>query len=252
MINIEELINDEVETYNESIGHLKYYDCDLCKNRGYIAKKIYVGNMPYKVLTECSCMSKRNALKEKQNSKLSEILLYNTFDNYKTKEKWQSNIKKLALNFVSDDKIKFFYIGGNVGVGKTHICLAIINELFDKNKKCKMFFWNDITTLIKQNKFNQENYDRIMGEIINAEILFIDDFLKITPDKDDFDIAFKIINARYNLSQMRNIKTIISSEYGFMRLLNLDEALASRIYQYCDKGSYFVSIESNEIKNQRF
>lgn len=67
-----------------------------------------------------------------------------------------------------------------------------------------------------------------MKEVSNCEILYIDDFLKIKDSKlldRNYDIAFEIINNRYNSRKI----TIISSEKMLGDVERNDIALSGRI-----------------------
>ena len=63
-------------------------------------------------------------------------------------------------------------------------------------------------------------------------MLYIDDFLKCgkneVPTKADTDVALEILMARYNQPDKL---TVISTERSISELLELDEALGSRIYE---------------------
>lgn len=81
-------------------------------------------------------------------------------------------------------------------------------------------------------------------------MLFIDDFFKDdNPTKADIQNAFEIINARYT-----NNKTItlISSERTVDELKQIDEAIASRIFEMADFGEYAISVGRQQERNYRF
>ena len=59
-------------------------------------------------------------------------------------------------------------------------------------------------------------------------------------------LAFEIINYRY----IKNLPTIISSEWRIRELDTIDEAIASRIYEKC--VSYIITIQPGKEKNRRY
>ena len=81
-------------------------------------------------------------------------------------------------------------------------------------------------------------------------MLYVDDFLKTRngalPTDGDINLAFEIINARYN---NRALRTIFSGERGLNEIMELDEAMGSRIYQRC--GKYKLKIGWGEGRNYR-
>ena len=81
-------------------------------------------------------------------------------------------------------------------------------------------------------------------------MLYIDDFFKVKrgeqPTAADVNIAFEIINFRYN--DFDKI-TVFSSEISTGDILKIDEALGSRIISRCGRFNQFVGY--NIDKNYR-
>ena len=71
-------------------------------------------------------------------------------------------------------------------------------------------------------------------------------FRSKSPSTADINIAFEILNARY---QDKDLITIISSEKVIKELLTIDEAIGSRIYEMT--GDYCVQLNNNERMNMR-
>ena len=66
------------------------------------------------------------------------------------------------------------------------------------------------------------------------------------PTSADINIAFEILNARY---QDPTKITILSSERIIRELMSIDEAIASRIYQMSQ--GFYLEIKPNPRMNQR-
>ena len=66
------------------------------------------------------------------------------------------------------------------------------------------------------------------------------------PTQADVNLAFEIINYRYNDPQLI---TVISCERDVTELLDIDEAVGSRIYQRTKK--YNISVSADNKKNYR-
>lgn len=238
-------IDEVVEYYNNESGDLVGYNCPKCQNRGFFAKKNENYDLYY---VECSCMNKRKAIQAKQTSAVADLLAKYNFDNFTCKEEWQTDMLTKAKEF-TEDNARVFFIGGQVGAGKTRLCISLLNALIDKG--CYEFetaLWSDITKTLKANNFNETRYNNIMCKLVNVPVLYIDDFFKITPTQKDIEIAFDIINSRYNRN--KNI-TIISSELNGKQLNEIDEAICSRLYEYA-KHKYFISLAYNAKRNQRY
>ena len=110
--------------------------------------------------------------------------------------------------------------------------------------------WTEEATKLKALKTDDENYAREINQWKTAEVLYIDDFLKTRngalPTDGDINLAFEIINARYN---NRALRTIFSGERGLNEIMELDEAMGSRISPRC--GKYKLKIGWGEGRNYR-
>lgn len=156
---------------------------------------------------------------------MSDMLERYTFDAYQTPDADRHRIKSLAQRFTENDK-GWFYICGQSGSGKTHICTAICNRLIDKGSNVYYMRWRDESRQIKA--MITENVDDFLDRLKKVSVLYIDDFFKGGVSDADLRLAFEIINARYNDSRLR---TIFSSELMLRDIMQKDEALGSRIYE---------------------
>lgn len=250
---IEEIDNIEqmqADSYNASEGDLNKadgYNCPLCKNKGFIAK---VNENCVQVYTHCKCKRIRDALRRAKNSGLGNILSDFTFDKFEITEKWQKHIKDTALEFCKDSNAKWFYIGGQVGSGKSHICTAIAGFYIKEGYDVRYMIWNDESKKLKALITDAHEYERLINQYKNVDVLYIDDFLKVrngeAPTTADINLAFEIINNR--LLDGNKI-TIISSEKPLKDILDYDEATMSRIHQ--KTGKYQITIQKDRSKNYR-
>lgn len=238
----------KVDSYNNSIGHLNEidgYDCQICKNRGFIS---YLDENNYEVHKYCECHKTRNMLNEAKKSGLGNILTKYTFDKFEALEDWQINLKNKAKAFCSDDMAKWFFVGGQVGSGKTHICTAICDYYIKAGKLVNYMLWAEVSKKLKAIA-NDKSYQDLINKYKEVEVLYIDDFFKTkqgeTPTNADLNIAFELINHRLINDRM----TIISSEKTLDEMIDYDEATMSRIFQ--SSGIYNINIKKDLKKNYR-
>lgn len=254
-----ELTRDEyeqkqVDFYNGSEGNLADidgYNCTLCHNKGDIQ---YIKN-GYVYTKSCSCMDTRKAISNMKKSGLENIIRDYTFDRFEAKEDWQKDMKDKAHAYLKDEEHNWFFIGGNPGAGKTHICTAISREFLLKGEKVKYMLWKEESTLLKAVINEPEVYTSRIEKLKQVDILYIDDFLKplkskegnITPPTTaDVNLAFEILDYRKNA----NLRTIISSERFIGEIIGIDEATGSRILEKT-KNKYFINIKRDKSRNHR-
>lgn len=244
------------DVFNQREGDLNKVDgfnCKACKNRGGFMRLTENGNP---VFRKCTCANTREMIKNLKDSGLADYIKKYTFDKYKATELWQKEIKKTATDFVKDAENKWFFIGGQSGVGKTHICTAITAEFLKQGKKAHYMLWRDEITELKTSITDVVFYKKTMHKLKTVEVLYIDDFLKNGKEKDgslqkpspaEINIIFEILNSRYN---SLNLFTIISSERLLSEIKNIDWAVGRRIEERCGK-KYVCEIKPDKSKTYR-
>lgn len=246
------------EAYNMSKGDLNKtdgHDCPDCLNKGYISfvREIDRGeatNDFCEALIKCHCWPIRASIMRFKRSGLENVMSRYTFDRFETSEPWQKHIKDTALRFI-DEHGKVFFIGGNSGSGKTHVCTAITVELMNRGKAAYYMLWQDEIIKLKACVLDSDEYQHLMTRLKEIEVLYIDDFLKPVGNQDkpstaDARIAYELINYRYNNGKLI---TVISSERLIGEILNIDEAIGGRIVEYA--GEYMINIKRDRSRNYR-
>ena len=251
---VKKVMLSQTESFNRSQGYMDREDgisCDKCKNKGYI--EIVAQNKQfgyyYQTYTECECMKARKSWRRIQRSGLAGYLTEMTLDRFEVSSPWQRSIKNKALAFLAGEGGYWFYVGGQVGSGKSHVCTAVCGEMLKKGRAVQYMKWAEESVELKS-KVNDENYATLLGSYKTADVLYIDDFFKVprggaTPSAADIKLAYQIIDYRY----CNKLTTIISSEWLDDELFDFDEAVASRIFQMA-KGST-VLIGRSKDRNYR-
>lgn len=202
------------------------YYCKACNDSGILNGKLcpcHLELLQKISISEYSCSS---------------ILALSTFDTFDLK--YYSTIKDEELGFspreymtVSLEIIKnyvnnfhknansFFFLGGP-GLGKTHLSLAIMNEVMKKGFNVFYDSADNILKEMERERFSKKSLEGIEEEIDNADLLIIDDL------GSEYKTAFSE-TAVYNLinnSILKSKPMIISSS---LSLKQLEERYGQRV-----------------------
>lgn len=219
----------------------------MCRDLEYVEVTGEDG-IPY--MRECECRAKKHSLKRLEESGLKESIEKYTFDNYNAYAPWVENVKDQAMKYVEDHDGKWLFLGGQVGAGKTHLCTAVVGELIRQGMDARYLMWRDDVVKIKALVTKDEEYRAVIEPLKTVKVLYIDDLFKTdkgrNPTSGDINIAFELLNYRYVNS---NLITIISSERNIDQIIDVDEAVGSRIYERT-RGNC-VCIDSKPGRNYR-
>lgn len=240
----------ELKTMNETEGRLTGHDCPICKNKGVI----FALSDGYIVSRNCECMKIRDSRARLRASGLESIMNEYRFDRYEASDRWQKDFKKRAIEFIKDHERKWFFAGGQSGAGKTHICTAIASQFLKQGLSTRYMLWRDESVKIKSSANESSEYGPMVNPLKTVKVLYIDDLFKTGKDEygntklptpADINIAFEILNYRYNNDGI----TIISSERTIEELIDIDEAIGSRIRQRSKE--YCFNFNRDRNKNYR-
>lgn len=237
----------EADRYNASGGSLTGYNCKLCNNRGDFA----VASGEYVTCRPCKCLKARKAIENLHRSGLAKVIDRYTFKNFDTTTSEAGQMKKMALEYLKSgvDGKAWLFMGGQVGIGKTHICTAVCGELLRKAHEVVYMLWKDESRRLKMS-IGADDYDEELERFKRCEVLYIDDLLKPVSKEQshtnaDISLLFEIINSRY----ANRLLTIISSERTIYEIMQIDEAIGSRIYEQA-KG-FTLHLAKGAGKNRR-
>lgn len=240
-ISFEQEEISRVDDYNRAEGDLTGYDCKTCKNKGYIA--VLRGGAFS--LMECRCMKARRSEARLKRSGINPAY---TLQSFEQAQSWQHILLGSAWEYVWR-KAGWFFAGGQVGCGKTHICTGIVRELIKQGREARYMLWRDESTAIKATVKYPEEYAALVEPLKTVDVLYIDDFLKTNsgqPTTADFNLAFEILNARYNRAELI---TVVSSEFYLDEIVEMDEAVGSRIFERAKGFTHNIGRDRN--KNYR-
>lgn len=202
------------------------YKCSKCKD----SEILY--NPETNSARECECVIPKRYQRMLERSGISEAFQQKTFDNFETKGKpIINNAKEIAMKYVKNfstltDRNSLLMMGAP-GSGKTHLCIAVANQLIKNGIGVLYMPYREVMPKLKQTVTDEESYQKELNRYKSAPVLFIDDMYKGSVTKSDLNISFEIINHRY----LKRLPIIVSTEFLTSNLLDFDEATGSRIIE---------------------
>src|SRR2546427_3894886 len=153
---------------------------------------------------------------------------------------------KIEAQKILDDFLKIDGRGllftGAVGVGKTHLAVALLHELIERYQVRGLFY--QFGALLRQiqdsyNPVSQTSELKVLEPVFEADVLVLDELGASKPTDWVRDTMMQIINTRYNDKRV----TIFTTNYSDSRKRDEDSAeiledrvgvaLRSRLYEMC-------------------
>ncbi|MDQ4709378.1 ATP-binding protein [Bacillus subtilis] len=225
------------------------YECPKCKDQlGYIEDRD-----GYEVWVRCKCIERRRIRKLMNSSDITAEFEKLKFKNFTTEGKPAvvKDAYDTAVEYYKDfDSIQgtrsnSIALLGQPGSGKTHLLTAISNKLIKSKNIAVQYFpyvegFNDL----------KDDFDKLeekLNRMKEIEVLFIDDLFKPMngkPRATDWQVeqTYSVINYRY----LNHKPVLISSELDIEKLVEIDEALGTRIYEMC--ADYCVIIKGDRMQ----
>ena len=211
-----------------NIGTCPTYTCPLCSDSGYKNGKL------------CDCVIKE--AKSICYSQLSADMPLNvsTFANFDLKYyplsvdgedysplKAMQNTLKICKDFVSTfPNGTNLLFTGDCGLGKTHLSLAIVNEVIAKGYGVIYASAQSLIRELSKEYFNRNDTDEKTESVLSCDLLVLDDLGTEFVNSLSTTIVYDIINTRL----LRGLSTIISTNLSLEDLSKLyDQRVVSRI-----------------------
>ncbi|HKO96677.1 MAG TPA: ATP-binding protein [Pyrinomonadaceae bacterium] len=225
----------------------------------------------------CECRRTNSGARSIEAARIPPRFRDCSFHNYYPKNNSQffahSFASTLANEYPAVDSGLLFM--GPVGVGKTHLAIAVLKELVEKKDVACLFYESGSLLKAIQDSYNpvsQTSEMRVLAPVYQAEVLVLDELGASVPTNWVRDTLYQIINARYNNKKLtifttnyldeprvpitesndaepkRRSKTFASERIQEMTTLEerIGTPLRSRLYEMCKK----VMIEGDDFRKR--
>ncbi|MBR6384506.1 MAG: ATP-binding protein [Ruminococcus sp.] len=199
-----------------------HYTCPVCKDTGY-------NNSVY-----CECFKRLcasiSAERINQNTQLK-LSSFDTFDlSYYKGEEY--TIMAKIFSYAQDYAYKFtinspnILMLGGTGLGKTHLSLAIANEVIEKGYNVIYDSAINILQIIEREHFSHEHSLEMINNVLGTDLLILDDLGTEYRTQFYTSTIYNIVNTRLN----RSLPTIMSTNLDSRGIGDkYDDRVASRI-----------------------
>lgn len=238
--------------------------CPICFGTGV---EIVAG----KGARSCVCRSSESKRKALEAARIPRRYAACSLDNFRSENNSSQNIAfryacRLVLDYPAVDRGLLFM--GPVGVGKTHLAVAILKGIIEKGVACLFYESGSLLKQI-QDSYNPVSHTselRVLAPVYQAEVLVMDELGSTIPTDWVRDTIYQIINTRYNdqkltifttnyMDDVAQVDQVVESSRPNRKLANriqelttLEERigtrLRSRLYEMCTK----VKIEGEDYR----
>lgn len=185
----------------------------------------------------------------RERSGLSKRMKGYALDNFdpqvsRSTEKALAKVMDYVINWKENREAgRGIYFCGDVGTGKTHLAVAVLNELIKRKRVPSLFVTVPELLDNLRGTYNDpgRNIDEWMDAVKNADFLVLDDLGSERPTEWVRERLFVVINHRYR----EQLPTLFTSNVGPKDLAaQLGERTASRIIAMCD----WISLEGEDFR----
>lgn len=253
MINIQE--TEKINRIDELIRQFNFKrskeksdtpKCSICKDKGFIVTTDESG---YQYVNDCECVlnERHKAIQQRfiDESGLGLKFEKCRLDNFKIDEGWQKEMLNAAKGFGQNATHGWLIFCGQSGCGKTHVAVAACGELINRGFSIRYMSWREQGAELKRCASDNDKYTSLIKPYRDCDVLYIDDFWKGNITDADVNLAFEIINHRYDRDKM----TIITTELMLQDIYKKDESIAGRIAEMAD--GMIVAVNKKNGRNQR-
>ena len=219
--------------------------CEICGDRGYLRYDVPVDHPSFGQLFPCECRLREQAHDQLDKlRRLSNLSAFSgsSFEDFDPSISGTVTAFEEAMSFAQDPSHRWLVLSGPVGVGKTHLAVAIAQYAIEHHKMPPYFA--AVPDLMDHLRSTfapgaAEGYDDRFEEIRNAQLLVLDDLGTENATPWAQEKLYQIINHRY----IERLPTVITTNVD---LKKIDDRVASRMLDH--RLSTHVDIDATDFR----
>lgn len=219
-------------------------NCKKCGDRGFLRYDVPVDHPSFGEVYECDCR-KVNQAQERLDKlrKLSNLTSFSSssFADFDAIPGTERALEE-AISFAGDPTHRWLVLSGPVGVGKTHLAVAIAQYAIEQNSMAAYFAAvPDLMDHLRSSfaPSSAEGYDERFDEIRTAQLLVLDDLGTENATPWAQEKLYQIINHRY----VERLPTVITTNAD---IRSIDDRIASRMLDH--RLSTLVEIDAPDFR----
>ncbi len=216
--------------------------CPVCDDTGWKT----IGEGRDRRVTRCDCRRQQRNQKLLAEARIPKRYEHCELSNFVADNPLLARAKAAAGEFVDVYPVesKGLLLIGPIGVGKTHLAVAIIRELVTtKGIQCLFCDYRDLLKQIQGSYASHSDRTelQLLQPLLSAEVLVLDELGALTPTELVRETVTRIINARYNDARTTIVTTNFadappakspieaSTDHGRAVQANREETLGDRV-----------------------
>lgn len=185
--------------------------CQFCFGTG---TRLQSGDGGMKSAVICDCRRSDSGARFLEAARIPLRFRECSFHNYYPKNDSQFFAHSFASRLVDEFPVvdTGLLFMGPVGVGKTHLAIAVLKELIEKKGVTCLFYESGSLLKAIQDSYNpisETSEMRVLAPVYQAEVLVLDELGASVPTNWVRDTLYQIINTRYNNKKL----TIFTTNY---------------------------------------
>lgn len=219
--------------------------CQICGDRGYLRYDVPVGHPSFGQVYACECRKREMAHDRIDRlRRLSNLSAFSgsSFEDFDPSVHGTIHAFEEAMSFAQDPSHRWLVLSGPVGVGKTHLAVAIAQYAIEQHTMNAYFAAVPDLMDHLRSAFAPgatEGYDERFEEIRNAQLLVLDDLGTENATPWAQEKLYQIINHRY----IERLPTVITTNVD---LRKIDDRVSSRMLDY--RLSTHVDIDATDYR----